>query len=495
MTVSVIIPTFNTRDLTIACLSAIQRYPPPGSYEVIVVDNNSSDQTYEEVKRRFPEVIALRNASNVGFGRACNQGAKAAHGDFLLFLNSDTEPLENSFSNLLDWMKSHPQTGIVGPEFIGPNQKLLQMSWSWNPLLGGEVINRYFSPQNLGLSKLKQHWIRSFQDKPREVPFICGACLMIRRDVFDQLHGFDESFELYFEDADLCLRCSEGGWRVDFVPDSKIVHYIGQSSKGTWTASSLIYQQSHLTYYRKHGPAWSIYFLKAHLLFKWLRLRLRALLTRQDRARAQIFCRSFLSIIFESLHFTVAAPFDAQALNGNGVRKLNLGCGHEILPGWINLDAAALPGVDVVHDIEKTPWPFERDSVDQISAHQILEHVEYIPVLREAHKILRRGGIFEIIVPHFTSRNNWIDPTHKKTFSIRTFEFFIERSRFKREYYFDFAFSRIRRQRIVFEKGWLAYNYLIELLVNLHPKIAVIYEATFLRSLFPAESVMVELEK
>jgi SAM-dependent methyltransferase len=176
-------------------------------------------------------------------------------------------------------------------------------------------------------------------------------------------------------------------------------------------------------------------------------------------------------------------------------QKLHLGCGHVIKPGWVNLDSAPLPGVDVVHDIEKFPWPFEDASFDHISAFQLLEHVEYIPVLKEAHRILRPGGTFEIAVPHFTSRHNWSDPTHKKSFSIRTFEFFIRHSRYNRDYYFDFAFGRIARQRLLFEKKWLVYNYPVEALVNLHPKIAVLYEATLLRSLFPALIVDVVLEK
>ena len=177
------------------------------------------------------------------------------------------------------------------------------------------------------------------------------------------------------------------------------------------------------------------------------------------------------------------------------MQKLNLGCGHDVKAGWINLDSAPLPGVDVVHDIEKMPWPFKSESLDHISAIQVLEHVQYIPVLREAHRVLRKGGTFEIEVPHFTSRNNWIDPTHKFSFSIRTFDFFIRNSRFERDYYFDFAFQRIQRLRLLFEKHWLLYNYLVEPLINLHPMIVVLYEATFLRSLFPAESVLVVLEK
>ena len=302
---SIIIPTFNTCELTLSCLERIQKYPPPGAYEVIVVDNNSSDGTYDQVRQRFPEVIALRNPGNWGFARACNRGSQAAKGDIILFLNSDTEPLEGTFDALMNWMKTHPSTGIAGPELLGPGQNLLQMSWSWNPLFGGEFIHRYFAPQNLGLSKFKQWLIRYLQSKPRAVPFICGACLMIRRDVFNQLKGFDESFELYFEDADLCWRSAEAGWQVDFVPSSKIVHHIGQSTKGTWNMSSLIYQQSHITYYRKHAPGWSILFLKFYLLFKWLRIWLDSRLEKADRMRARFYCRSYLQVIFESMRFAM----------------------------------------------------------------------------------------------------------------------------------------------------------------------------------------------
>ena len=233
------------------------------------------------------------------------------------------------------------------------------------------------------------------------------------------------------------------------------------------------------------------------------RILLSSLLASQDRVKAHLYSRACPQCIVESARFSMDTPLgtasdmEMQVYPGatNGAHKLHLGCGYEIRSGWVNLDLARLPGVDVVHDIEKLPWPFESESFDRISAHQLLEHVEYIAVLREALRVLRKGGVFEIIVPHFTSRNNWIDPTHKKTFSIRTFEFFVKDSRFHRDYYFDFAFSRIRKQRILFEKSWLFYNYLVELVVNLHPKIAVFYEATFMRNLFPAESVLVELEK
>jgi GT2 family glycosyltransferase/O-antigen/teichoic acid export membrane protein len=302
---SIIIPTYNTRELTLACLSRIRENPPPHPYEIIVIDNHSSDGTYEMVQEIFPEVMAIRNNSNLGFARACNQGARMAKGDFFLFLNSDTEPLPGSFDVLLDWMKKHPHTGIVGPELMGPSQTLLQMSWGWDPLLGREFIQRYFSSQNIRPSLFKQHLIRYLQRKPRSVPFICGACLMIRREVFEQINGFDENFEFYFEDSDLCSRCLQTGWQIDFVPHSTIIHHLGQSTKGTWNMASLIYQQSHITYYKKHAPPWSIIFLKGYLLFKWVRIWLDAQLEKREQARAKRYCRWYLRMIFESMKFSL----------------------------------------------------------------------------------------------------------------------------------------------------------------------------------------------
>ncbi len=110
--------------------------------------------------------------------------------------------------------------------------------------------------------------------------------------------------------------------------------------------------------------------------------------------------------------------------NAVSPRKLNLGCGTDIKEGWVNLNIVQLPGVDVVHDIEKLPLPFADNSFDEILCQDILEHVEYIPVLKDIHRILASGGKVHIRVPHFTSRNNFTDPTHKKRFAVTTFDYF-----------------------------------------------------------------------
>lgn len=181
------------------------------------------------------------------------------------------------------------------------------------------------------------------------------------------------------------------------------------------------------------------------------------------------------------------------------VKKLNLGCGTNILLGWVNLDISALPGVEVVHDIEKLPLPFGNEEFAEILCQDVLEHVEYIPVLRDLHRLMAPSGTLTIRVPHFTSQHNFIDPTHKKMFSIDTFDFFVKNSfqQDGRGYYFDFAFSKCREKKIIFEHGSILFflNYLVEPLINSSPRVQKIYEGSFLSRLFPAINIMVTLVK
>jgi len=176
------------------------------------------------------------------------------------------------------------------------------------------------------------------------------------------------------------------------------------------------------------------------------------------------------------------------------MRKLNLGCGADIREGWVNLDAAKLEGIDVVHDINRLPLPFESEEFDYILCQDVLEHVEYVPLLKDLHRILKRGGTLSIRVPHFSSKNNFIDPTHKNFFSIETFDFFAEDSAYRRDYYFDFQFKNVAYRKIVFGAG-LFLNRLIEPLVNYSLKSQKQFESSFLSRLFPAENVTVRIIK
>lgn len=182
------------------------------------------------------------------------------------------------------------------------------------------------------------------------------------------------------------------------------------------------------------------------------------------------------------------------------LKKLNIGCGTDIKKGWINLDSVNIPGVDIVYDVEKTPLPFKDEEFDEILCQDIMEHLDYIPLLRELYRILKKGSKLRIRVPHFTSAYNFIDPTHKRFFSFRTFEFFIKNH--ERSYYFDVFFDRITYSRIELHKGFgisgRKMNFLIKKLekwINSSRKRKCLYEDGFLSRLFPGGNIIVELIK
>jgi SAM-dependent methyltransferase len=178
--------------------------------------------------------------------------------------------------------------------------------------------------------------------------------------------------------------------------------------------------------------------------------------------------------------------------------RLNLGCGSDIRAGFVNLDSARLPGVDVVHDLTELPLPLEDGRFVEVVCQDVLEHVtEWPRVVAEIHRVLRPGGRLHIRSPHYTSRAAWLDPTHRTSFSIDTLRFFVAGDAFsERAYYFPFKFSRVERARITFHRyRGMPWNYAVEAAVNRSPAAQAYYEGTFLSALFPAANVEVTLLK
>ena len=176
--------------------------------------------------------------------------------------------------------------------------------------------------------------------------------------------------------------------------------------------------------------------------------------------------------------------------------KLNLGCGKKILEGYVNIDIVALPGVDIVHNLNSIPYPFKDNEFDEIYADNVLEHLQHIPeIVEELHRILKHHGKLIIHVPHFTSHDAWAHPQHTRAFAYDSFDFFVEGTwRYKKDgRCFPFFFRKIKT-RLVFEKGihplnW--HNYIVEFFANIFP---LWYEKTPVR-IFPASSIEVVMRK
>ncbi len=196
-------------------------------------------------------------------------------------------------------------------------------------------------------------------------------------------------------------------------------------------------------------------------------------------------------------HFKLGANLIGKGNTSVNQNKLNLGCGTDIRSGWVNLDIAPLPGVDVIHDLKKLPLPFPDNTFDFILAKDVLEHVDLVPVMGELHRILKKEGTLKLQSPHFTGIEFWQDPTHVKSFSIRTFEFFVKNSKFNRDFYFNFHFEKILNRRISFHTSpfifW--YNFPLSWLVNLTDVTRKYYEMTPLSRFFPAQNIHVSLIK
>lgn len=174
--------------------------------------------------------------------------------------------------------------------------------------------------------------------------------------------------------------------------------------------------------------------------------------------------------------------------------KLNLGCGMDIKKGYINLDCVKLTGVDVKWDLNKYPYPFKNEQFREVRCIDVIEHLDdFTKTMKELYRITKKGGKIYIQVPHFTSPDNFIDPTHKKMFSSLTFDLFLKEH--KRAYYFDFHFSKVSSKISFRKKVIFFWAYLVEPLVNISKGTKLFYELTILRSLFPAFNIEVTLEK
>jgi hypothetical protein len=257
--VSVVIVNWNTRDFLAACLRSIQQTAHDLNLEMIVVDNASEDGSQDMLRQEFPAVQLVQNQENVGFARANNRGAGAAQAEYILFFNSDAELQADSLQNMLKLIQNQPKAGMVGAQLLNPDGSF-QASHSHFPTLWREFLIL----SGIG-RRLFGRWHPSHgpevEKGPQKVDYIEGACLLARKNVYQQIGGLDESFFMYAEEVDLCYRMRRAGWQVWYQPEARVVHYGGGSSQKRRTQREGDLYISRVHFFRKHygaGAAWRL---------------------------------------------------------------------------------------------------------------------------------------------------------------------------------------------------------------------------------------------
>ncbi|MDX1688697.1 MAG: glycosyltransferase family 2 protein [Candidatus Promineifilaceae bacterium] len=246
---SVIIVSWNTVGLLDACLASIMAHPPACEFEVIVVDNASTDGSAQMVHGRYPDVKVIENERNVGFARANNQGLRTAVGRHLLLLNPDTEVRPNALETLMRFLERHEGAGAAGARILNPDGTL-QPSCYPAPTLLNEWLHLFHLDRNRRGGM--EEWDVM---EPRAVEVLLGACIMVRREALDDVGYLDERFFMYSEEVDFCYRLQKAGWSLYWVPQAQVVHHGGQSTRQAATDMFLRLYEGKLLYFRKHyGP-------------------------------------------------------------------------------------------------------------------------------------------------------------------------------------------------------------------------------------------------
>lgn len=266
---SIIIVSYNTLDLTMKCLESVFKYTKGVEFEVIVVDNASTDKSPTEIKKKYRQKVqVIKNKENVGFGAANNQGMAFAQGRYFCLLNSDTVLIGNVFEHMIEWFDQNTFVPLRSSIKIGehifslssiPSGTLKRLPIG---LIGCKLLNPDRTEQySLGHFPTLQHVIRTifFDRIPHRMPqkimetdYVMGAFMLLKREVYERAGGFDEQIFMYVEETEWCFRIRQQGFSIVFWPDSSVIHYGGQSAVRGRRDQILQIFRGYIYFYKKH---------------------------------------------------------------------------------------------------------------------------------------------------------------------------------------------------------------------------------------------------
>lgn len=239
-----------------------------GQSEVIVIDNASSDSSVEMLEKEFPNIDLVRNKENLGFAAANNIGLKKAHGDFILLLNSDTSMSESTLEMLFSVASDESEAGVIGPKLIFPNGKLQQSLGFFPTLIKIFAWMTFIDDVPFLSTFIKPYHVtdKSFYSRRRNVDWVSGACLLVKKNVIKKAGYLDDKIFMYAEEVEWCFRIKRAGFDILYIPSIKVVHHKGASGMGN--EAGIIEEFNSLEYiYKKHFPNWQQIPLKLLLKF------------------------------------------------------------------------------------------------------------------------------------------------------------------------------------------------------------------------------------
>ncbi len=253
MDVSIILVSYNTKDLTRNCLNSILEKTQEVDFEIFVVDNNSQDGSPEMIEQEFPDVHLIKNSENKGFGAANNIAVKQSKAKYVYLLNTDTILINNSVKAFFDYMEKpeNQMVGACGGIMYDKNGNKTYIEFKFPHIFDSLFANMKKTEQDLS--------------KEKEVDWMGGSNLFLRKSCLDKVGLFDEKFFMYFEETDLCKRIKENGFKVFFIPYSSIIHFEGSSFEANNTinfSKARIFAQSKCYYFKKHHGLLSVFIIK-----------------------------------------------------------------------------------------------------------------------------------------------------------------------------------------------------------------------------------------
>lgn len=258
---SIVIVNYNGGSLVERCVASIFEHSVEPRFEVIVIDNASTDGSDRKIEEGFPQVSLVRLPENIGLAKAFNQGVAAAHGRYVMSLDNDTIILPEAFNILVAFMDDHPKVGAAGSRLFNPDMTIQQTARRFpnmgNALFGRRsILTRWFPNTSVARRYLMSDYEE--KDNPFQVDWMSAAALIVRREAIEQVGAMDPAFFVYWVDADWCFRINKGGWQIFCVPRSRIIHdenlRSGRRDRRR-TRMILDFHKAAYRFYRKHYVA------------------------------------------------------------------------------------------------------------------------------------------------------------------------------------------------------------------------------------------------